>query len=638
MTLKNAEKPRVYGQQIRFLHKNVYIGIPAAIINIAVLSVVLWNITSRNALFIWIAINVTLLITAFFYVRYFFSRKVPDTDMARWGRFIKTGLFFSGAAFGSAGVFLFSEDAITYQVFLAFVLGGMLAGAVGILSATMSAFLAYSIPLFIPIIVHFFVRRQGVQIPMGLLCLVFWIVMFEASRLVRKTAVTSIALRFEKEDLVEKLEAEVEERKTADIGLRESEQRFQTLSSSAFEGIVIHRKGIILDFNNASQEMFGYGSDEVTGKSIFEFIERRFHESIRHNINNGNENTYEAKGVKRDGTIFPIEIQARSMVFKGKPAGVAAIRDISERKTLEMELKESKERLDLAIHGAGLGLWDWNISTGDVYINQRWAEMLGYIQSEIEPNVTTWQKLIHPDDFSMVMEALNEHLEGKTAFYETEHRLRTKSGEWKWVLDSGRVVEWDADGKAIRASGFHRDINEKKELEYVLVKMSMIDGLTGLANRRHFDEIFEREWRRGLREQSSLSVVMIDIDYFKKYNDRYGHQAGDDCLRTVGQCLADTIKRPGDFIARYGGEEFVVILPSTELDSALSIAESMRGNISDLKLSHGDSLVAPVVTISAGVASAVPAKDGFSDRLIKMADDALYKAKDSGRNRVICLQ
>lgn len=638
MTFKKVKNLRVYRQQVRLLYKNAYLGIPAAIINIAVLSVVLWNAVSQTSIIIWIASNAALLIIGFFFVRYFFSRNVTDTDIARWGRYIKMGLFLSGLTFGSAGVFLFSADAVTYQVFLAFVLGGMLAGSVGIFSATMSAFLAYSIPLFVPVIVHFFVHRQGVQVPMGFLSLVFWSVMLEASRLVRKTAVTSIELGFEKEDLLEKLTDEVEERKSAEMGLRESEQRFQTLSSSAFEGIVIHRKGIILDSNNASQQMFGHGSDEVAGKSIFEFIERSYHELIRHNMQSGNENTYEVKGIKRDGAIFPIEIQAKGMVFKGKPARVAAIRDISERKTLESELKESKERLDLAIHGAGLGLWDWNIATGDVFVNAMWAEMLGYTRDEIEPNVKAWESRIHPDDFSMVTETLNEHLEGKTAFYETEHRLRTKSGEWKWVLDSGKVVERDADGKAVRASGFHRDINEKKELEYALLRMSMIDGLTGLANRRHFDEIFEREWRRGFRDQSLLSVVMIDIDYFKKYNDRYGHQAGDDCLRTVGQSLADTIKRPGDFIARYGGEEFVVILPSTELENARSIAESMRGNVSDLRLSHEDSLVAPVVTISAGVTSDVPAKDSSPDGLIKKADEALYKAKDSGRNRVICFQ
>jgi PAS domain S-box-containing protein len=140
-------------------------------------------------------------------------------------------------------------------------------------------------------------------------------------------------------------------------------------------------------------------------------------------------------------------------------------RDIAERKRAEEALHESKQRLELALRGADLGLWDWNVQTGELIFDQRWANMLGYSLEEIEPHIRTWEKLVHPDDMPGVMEVLNAHLAGKTPFYETEYRLLTKSGEWKWILGRGRLVEWDKDGKPLRAAGTHLDITERKKVE-----------------------------------------------------------------------------------------------------------------------------------------------------------------------------
>ena len=145
--------------------------------------------------------------------------------------------------------------------------------------------------------------------------------------------------------------------------------------------------------------------------------------------------------------------------------GLAFREQQDERERVHEALRESEQRMELALHGADLGTWDWDIETGDLTFNERWAEMLGYTLDEIEPHLNTWEKLLHPDDMPGVQEVLNAHLEGKTDFYETEHRLRHKSGEWVWVLDKGRVIERDAEGKPLRACGTHLDITERKRAE-----------------------------------------------------------------------------------------------------------------------------------------------------------------------------
>lgn len=175
---------------------------------------------------------------------------------------------------------------------------------------------------------------------------------------------------------------------------------------------------------------------------------------------------------------------------------------------------------------------------------------------------------------------------------------------------------------------------ELKEYRDFLEKLSLMDGLTGIANRRYLDEVLDKEWRRGLREGDLLSVIMMDIDFFKKYNDHYGHLAGDDCLRRVSRTLKKTVQRGGDFAARYGGEEFVVLLPSTSLENAVHMAEKVRKNIESLKIKHQMSDVHEYVTVSLGVATVRPERYMNPTSLIERADLALYQAKHDGRNRV----
>jgi diguanylate cyclase (GGDEF)-like protein len=198
------------------------------------------------------------------------------------------------------------------------------------------------------------------------------------------------------------------------------------------------------------------------------------------------------------------------------------------------------------------------------------------------------------------------------------------------AIDAGPI--YDESGDLIAVVETLRDITLQKQAQTDLEALAARDGLTGLANRRNFDERLLAEQRRGFRDQPPLSLLMIDIDCFKPYNDTYGHQKGDECLRAVARAIAGTLWRAGDFAARYGGEEFAVILPDTPMAGAAMIAERLRAAVENLAIAHVGSTVSDRITLSVGgvVASApyLPPQ-----QLLSGADAALYRAKRDGRNR-----
>ena len=188
---------------------------------------------------------------------------------------------------------------------------------------------------------------------------------------------------------------------------------------------------------------------------------------------------------------------------------------------------------------------------------------------------------------------------------------------------------------------YEKSLNLQKdtlqESNIYLQELATIDGLTGIANRRAFDTRLKDEWKRAERTKSHLSVLLLDIDFFKLYNDGYGHQKGDECLIRIAKALQLMVRRPGDFVARYGGEEFVFIVSDSDPDKVLLYAEAIRDTIEQLKISHEYSKVSPYVTSSLGVANIMPSQDEDIniEQLIRLADRALYQAKSDGRNIVI---
>jgi len=201
------------------------------------------------------------------------------------------------------------------------------------------------------------------------------------------------------------------------------------------------------------------------------------------------------------------------------------------------------------------------------------------------------------------------------------------------AIDAGPIH--DEDGKLIAVVETLRDMTDQKRAETALKTLAASDGLTGLANRRSFDQTLVMEWSRAQRTKKPLSLLFADVDYFKLYNDLHGHQKGDECLRAVAAVFGENAFRPADLSARYGGEEFAIIMPETNQDGACKVAERLRGVVARLRLTHGAPGVGPFVTLSIGIATQIPGEDVCAEFLLQQADQALYAAKNSGRNRVV---
>ncbi len=204
------------------------------------------------------------------------------------------------------------------------------------------------------------------------------------------------------------------------------------------------------------------------------------------------------------------------------------------------------------------------------------------------------------------------------------------------AIDAGPI--YAKDGRLIAVVETLRDMTDAKNAQIALQQLATLDGLTGIPNRRSFDEKMRIEWSRAQRQKEPLGLILADVDYFKRYNDHYGHQGGDECLKAVSGILQRHIFRTADMAARYGGEEFAVVLPNTDINGAFKVAERIRAEVEDLVIPHANSEVGPWVTLSLGVASVTPNAETQSSILISRADQALYSAKGSGRNRVCLME
>ncbi len=431
--------------------------------------------------------------------------------------------------------------------------------------------------------------------------------------------------------------------------------------------------------------------------------------------------------------------------------------NITEYKQTLETLRDSEEQLRLVLEGAELGFWDWNIITGEVKRNERWARMLGYSYEEIQNTTQQWADFVHPDDREMAWQSIYDVTEGRSKAHKLEYRMLHKDGSIRWILDQANVMQRDAKGNTIRMSGTHtditmrkleilqserfeaivnsstdaiisnnldsiviswnagaeiifgynaaemlgqsmrtlfpkgllneedsmlarirrgeqiknfetvrlrkdgalvdvsvtispirdgagnvvgvstiaRDISEQKRMELELKRQAHVDYLTGVSNRRHFMEQAEQEFGRAARYDTPLSLFMLDIDFFKRINDSYGHKAGDAVLKKLADVCRKTL-REVDIVGRVGGEEFAIMLPETGLDEAVEIAERLREAIAVADVPLDGDGVSLHFTVSIGVTALTQGASNI-DALMNRADKAMYKAKESGRDKV-CAQ
>lgn len=436
---------------------------------------------------------------------------------------------------------------------------------------------------------------------------------------------------------------DIDDRKKAEEALVDSKMRYKTLATLSPDGIIVHSEGKIIFINDFGSQLLGADNrKEILYKPIETIVDPSalpmvLEQTNRLFLHKTSVHLVERKYRRVDGRTIDVEASASFVQYDGKPSIMVIFRDISKRKEMENDLIESEERFRLIAENSS-DLITMHDEYGNlVYVSPACQEILQYSQEEMLDK--SGYDFAHPEDIPVIVAQHSQLFElGHSV---TTYRVRKKNGQYIWFETSERLMKHGKD-KGAKIIAVSRNVTERKlaeqkmaEANELLSKLSIVDGLTQIANRRFFDQRMEQEWELAKVSSCPLALIMVDIDHFKAYNDSYGHQAGDDCLKLVAQTFQMNLDRTTDVVCRYGGEEFGIILPDTDLEQAELIAEKIQSSIENLRIPHKGSKVGEYLTVSIGIASTFPTADTEAAELVRSADIALYQAKHEGRNKVI---
>lgn len=462
--------------------------------------------------------------------------------------------------------------------------------------------------------------------------------------------------------------------------LRESEERFRIIAETTPIPLIITRLSddVILYANAQASAHLGL---TITGSqpSMTEFYSHPDEQERIKKIFNryGYIHNYELQLKKTDMSLVWVELFGHPIIYKHEKVLLTAVYDITDRKHAEeerirftQELSESEERFRVIAETTPIPFLIVRLSDSEIlYANTQIESIFGLLPNLLMGCHHTADFYYHLDEqkrlleifktegfvknYELQIKKINGNLIWVAVFIQPILFRKEKAMLWAFydITDRKRaeeerirfIQEREAKNAALRMNEMlQQEIKERKRAETALAKaneelsrLATLDGLTQLANRRRLDEYLMIEWHSLTRQQAPLSFILCDIDYFKRYNDNYGHQAGDDCLRQVARAMSRAVRRSSDMVARYGGEEFAVILPNTHIEGALKVAREMQREIQELKIHHASSEVHEHVTLSIGVATVIPVPTSSPEMLINIADHALYEAKRQGRNRII---
>ena len=437
---------------------------------------------------------------------------------------------------------------------------------------------------------------------------------------------------------------------------------FENLFNEIPEAIVIaNNTGRIIRINPEFTRMFGYSMGEAAGCLVDDLVappqSAMEAMAITDCVARGEKLSREGIRRRKDGSLIHVSILGVPIITHDQQVAVYGIyRDISDRKLGEEALQKEKAYLEQLVETAAEGIVMLDVEGRITLHNSEFCRMFGYPATEVRGRAV--DDLIQSDaSREEGVRLTGAVLAGRRFTLETVRQRKDGSRIHVSVVGSPIVIK----GENVACYAIYRDISDIKkaqeeilesqrqvleanaslqergrQLESVNVQLERIsnyDGLTAIPNRRYFEHFYDLEWRRALRENKWITLIMIDVDFFKAYNDRHGHLAGDECLKKIAQAL-QMVNRASDLVSRYGGEEFVAVLSGTDRDGARMIAERMRARVEGLQLVHGDSSVAPHVTVSLGFAAQIPEASATPGDLLLKADQALYLAKSTGRNRV----
>ena len=314
--------------------------------------------------------------------------------------------------------------------------------------------------------------------------------------------------------------------------------------------------------------------------------------------------------------------------------GFYLVRQLSQRQRMAQALAANEAHFRLLAEQSSDMVTRIGLDNRLLYVSPSCVRLIGWSPDELLG--TSAVAGIHAEDTERVEQAIAALKNGEAEEARFVYRQRHREKGDIWVEVALHVTRASDSGEIDGVVAVVRDMTEQKDLQDKLASLASTDGLTALANRRAFDERLADEWARARRDGTQLSLLLIDVDHFKKFNDHYGHLAGDGCLRALGQILSAYAKRPADLAARYGGEEFAVLLPNTDADGCAGVGEEIRGALRDLAMLHVQNLPSRLITVSVGAATGFPSQTTTDcSALVAAADRALYAAKDSGRDRLV---
>lgn len=434
--------------------------------------------------------------------------------------------------------------------------------------------------------------------------------------------------------------------KAAKQQLALSETRYRELVESQSELVSLATPAGELQFvNHAYARHYGKQPEDMIGRSLFDFIPEAERAGVKRHL----QDVCSAEhGLDNQNQVVLPNGDVRWMAWANKPlisadGNVIAIhsvgRDIHERVMAERRLQESETRYRLLADHSTDMVFQLDSALVRTYVSPASWEILGYAPEELVGARPA--SLVHPEDEPYVTLAFQSLLNGSVDRRTIMNRFRHRSGHWIWIEAQLKALIDKETGQPDGIIGTLRDVSARIAIEQQLQEanrrlqaLAEQDGLTGLSNRRHFDDALLRELRRARRDKTFLGLLMIDVDWFKAYNDEYGHPAGDKCLKQIAEAIRNSVRRPGDVVARYGGEEFSVLLPDTNEAGAMFVAEQIRKAVLELMIEHGGS-PNHIATVSIGAVSWHAMGSIEPETILHQADRALYKAKGQGRNCVV---